>query len=44
MATAGALLGLVVDGVAVDDIACTAKTMPDFPAMWQRMLAGTDQP
>ncbi|MGU3293599.1 3-phosphoshikimate 1-carboxyvinyltransferase [Williamsia sp. M5A3_1d] len=40
MATAGALLGLVVDGVSVDDIACTAKTMPDFPAMWQRMLDG----
>ncbi|MGJ0117624.1 3-phosphoshikimate 1-carboxyvinyltransferase [Williamsia sp. MIQD14] len=41
MATAGALLGLVVDGVTVDDIACTAKTMPDFPAMWQQMLAGS---
>ncbi|MEO6885155.1 MAG: 3-phosphoshikimate 1-carboxyvinyltransferase [Jatrophihabitantaceae bacterium] len=34
MATAGALLGLAVDGVFVDDIGCTSKTLPDFPAMW----------
>ncbi|CRK59693.1 5-Enolpyruvylshikimate-3-phosphate synthase [Alloactinosynnema sp. L-07] len=39
MATAGAIIGLVVAGVSVDDIATTAKTMPDFPAMWTRMLA-----
>ena len=31
MATAGALIGLVVPGVEVDDVDCTAKTMPDFP-------------
>src|SRR5659263_487275 len=40
MATAGALIGLRVPGVEVEDIATTAKTMPDFPLMWQRMLAG----
>ncbi len=40
MATAGAIVGLVVPGVEVDDIATTAKTMPDFPAMWQAMLDG----
>lgn len=40
MATAGAVLGLVVDGVQVDDIATTSKTLPDFPGMWARMLAG----
>ncbi|ALG13576.1 3-phosphoshikimate 1-carboxyvinyltransferase [Kibdelosporangium phytohabitans] len=40
MATAGAILGLVVDGVAVDDIATTSKTIPDFPGMWARMLGG----
>jgi 3-phosphoshikimate 1-carboxyvinyltransferase len=40
MATAGAVLGLVVDGVTVDDIACTSKTMPDFPGMWTSLLAG----
>jgi 3-phosphoshikimate 1-carboxyvinyltransferase len=38
MATAGAVLGLTVDGVAVDDIACTTKTLPDFPGMWSAML------
>lgn len=40
MATAGAVLGLVVDGVQVDDIATTSKTLPDFAGMWTRMLAG----
>jgi 3-phosphoshikimate 1-carboxyvinyltransferase len=40
MATAGAVLGLVVDGVQVDDIATTSKTLPDFPGLWSRMLAG----
>jgi 3-phosphoshikimate 1-carboxyvinyltransferase len=38
MATAGAVLGLVVDGVLVDDVACTAKTLPDFPGLWAHML------
>jgi 3-phosphoshikimate 1-carboxyvinyltransferase len=38
MATAGALLGLVVDDVAVDDIECTSKTLPDFPGMWTAAL------
>lgn len=41
MATAGAILGLVVDGVEVDDIACTAKTMPDFAADWSALAAGS---
>jgi 3-phosphoshikimate 1-carboxyvinyltransferase len=38
MATAGAVLGLVVDGVEVDDIACTSKTLPDFVGMWSALL------
>ncbi|MCX6500057.1 MAG: 3-phosphoshikimate 1-carboxyvinyltransferase [Arthrobacter sp.] len=38
MATAGAILGLAVPGVEVEDIATTAKTMPDFPQMWAAML------
>lgn len=38
MATAGALVGLVTEGVSVDDIGTTAKTLPDFPAMWARMI------
>lgn len=38
MATAGAIIGLAVDGVDVDNIGTTAKTLPDFPAMWMAML------
>jgi 3-phosphoshikimate 1-carboxyvinyltransferase len=44
MATTGALIGLAVPGVDVDDIGTTAKTMPEFPQMWQRMLAGEGTP
>jgi 3-phosphoshikimate 1-carboxyvinyltransferase len=40
MATAGAILGLVVPGIVVDDIAATAKTLPEFSASWSAMLAG----
>jgi 3-phosphoshikimate 1-carboxyvinyltransferase len=39
MATAGAIVGLRVAGVVVDDIATTAKTLPGFDVMWSRMLA-----
>ncbi|WP_221585808.1 3-phosphoshikimate 1-carboxyvinyltransferase [Microbacterium sp. G2-8] len=39
IATTGALMGLAVDGVVIDDIGTTAKTMPQFAALWQRMLA-----
>lgn len=38
LATTGALVGLRVDGVEVDDIGTTAKTMPEFPELWDRML------
>ncbi|MEN3583146.1 3-phosphoshikimate 1-carboxyvinyltransferase [Streptomyces sp. ZYX-F-203] len=38
MATAGAVLGLAVDGVRVENVATTAKTMPDFPDLWAGML------
>lgn len=40
MATAGALLGLAVPGLAVDDIASTAKTMPEFPQLWTQLIRG----
>ena len=40
MATAGAILGLVVPGIAVDDITATAKTLPQFSASWSAMLGG----
>jgi 3-phosphoshikimate 1-carboxyvinyltransferase len=41
MATAGAIVGLRVAGVEVEDIGTTAKTLPDFPHLWADMLAGT---
>jgi 3-phosphoshikimate 1-carboxyvinyltransferase len=40
IATTGALLGLVVPGIVVDDIATTSKTLPDFPGMWAELLGG----
>ena len=38
MATAGAIIGLKVPGVEIDDIATTSKTLPDFAGMWEKML------
>lgn len=38
MATAGAIIGLRVEGVEVDDIDTTAKTLPGFAQMWEKML------
>lgn len=40
MAQAGAVIGLAVDDVRVDDIASTTKTLADFPGMWSSLLAG----
>jgi 3-phosphoshikimate 1-carboxyvinyltransferase len=40
LATAGAVIGLAVKDVEVEDIATTGKTMPDFPDLWHRMLSG----
>ncbi|WP_329136271.1 3-phosphoshikimate 1-carboxyvinyltransferase [Streptomyces sp. NBC_01476] len=40
LATAGAVLGLVVPGVEVENVATTAKTLPDFPELWRAMLDG----
>jgi 3-phosphoshikimate 1-carboxyvinyltransferase len=42
MAMAGALIGLRVPGVEIDDIATTSKTLPEFPQLWAEMLAGQD--
>jgi 3-phosphoshikimate 1-carboxyvinyltransferase len=38
MAMAGAIIGLRVDGVEVDDIGATSKTLPEFPQLWAGML------
>ncbi|MFV0459036.1 MAG: 3-phosphoshikimate 1-carboxyvinyltransferase [Actinomycetales bacterium] len=44
MATAGAVLGLRVPGVDVQDIGTTAKTLPDFTGLWSRLLgSGTER-
>jgi 3-phosphoshikimate 1-carboxyvinyltransferase len=38
LATAGAVLGLVVPGIEVENIATTHKTLPDFPGLWSSLL------
>ncbi len=38
MATTGALVGLRVPGVQVEDVGTTAKTLPDFVGMWAAMV------
>lgn len=42
MATAGALIGLAVPGIEVDDIQTTAKTLPQFPELWLEMVDGPE--
>lgn len=39
MATTGALIGLAVPDVVIDDIGVTAKTLPQFAQLWQQMLS-----
>jgi 3-phosphoshikimate 1-carboxyvinyltransferase len=39
MATAGAVIGLAVDGIVVDDIDATSKTLPDFAGMWAALVS-----
>jgi 3-phosphoshikimate 1-carboxyvinyltransferase len=41
MAMAGAIVGLRVAGVTVDDIGATTKTLPEFPRLWAEMLKGS---
>ena len=38
MAHAAAVLGLVVPAVTVDDVACTSKTLPEFPELWSALV------
>jgi 3-phosphoshikimate 1-carboxyvinyltransferase len=38
MAMAGAIVGLRLAGLEVDDIGATTKTLPDFPRLWADML------
>ena len=38
LATAGAVLGLVVPGIEVENIATTRKTLPEFAGLWSSLL------
>ncbi len=40
MATAGAIIGLRVPGVEIEDISVTTKTIPEFVSLWEQMLKG----
>ncbi|UWZ37671.1 3-phosphoshikimate 1-carboxyvinyltransferase [Dactylosporangium roseum] len=40
LAHAAAVIGLTVGDVRLDDVACTAKTLPDFPRLWSTMVRG----
>ena len=40
LATAGALLGLVVPGITVENMETVGKTMPTFPSLWQVLVSG----
>lgn len=41
LATAGAIIGLRVEGIQVENIETTKKTLPDFPKAWANMLSGS---
>jgi 3-phosphoshikimate 1-carboxyvinyltransferase len=38
MAHAGAVLGLAVEGLVLSDVACTSKTLPEFPELWADLV------
>jgi 3-phosphoshikimate 1-carboxyvinyltransferase len=38
LATSGATIGLVVEGIEVENIATTRKTITDFPGLWSSLL------
>lgn len=40
LATAGAMIGLAVDGILVENVETTRKTLPDFPGLWNYALTG----
>ncbi|GAA0926253.1 3-phosphoshikimate 1-carboxyvinyltransferase [Kribbella koreensis] len=39
MAHAAAVLGLVVPGLEIENIATTAKTLPEFPELWSALVS-----
>lgn len=44
MATAGAIIGLAVEGVEIEDIGTTAKTLPQFSDLWRQLLSPAPSP
>jgi 3-phosphoshikimate 1-carboxyvinyltransferase len=42
MAHAAAVIGLAVPGVRLSDVACTSKTLPEFPELWSAMVTGAN--
>src|SRR5262249_4800279 len=41
LAHTAAVIGLTVPGIELTDVACTSKTMPEFPALWSAMVDRT---
>ncbi len=39
MAHAAAVIGLAVEGIVLSDVACTSKTLPEFPELWAGLVA-----
>jgi 3-phosphoshikimate 1-carboxyvinyltransferase len=44
MAMFAAVIGLVIGGIEVEDVAVTAKTMPDFTDRWHALVGGGGDP
>lgn len=42
MATSGAIIGLVVAGVEVENIGTTSKTLPEFPELWSALVESSN--
>jgi 3-phosphoshikimate 1-carboxyvinyltransferase len=40
MATAGAIIGLRIAGIEIEDITVTSKTIPQFVALWNQLIEG----
>jgi len=38
LATAGAVIGLVVPDILIENVATTRKTLPDFPGLWNSLV------
>ena len=39
LATAGAVIGLLIPEIEIENVATTRKTLPDFPGLWQSLIS-----